>query len=209
MLLNDEMINAVGPSIVNPFDPALINPNSLDVRLGGVFKIARQFPIAYTGLRPCHVVDLQHDDTDDLFDVVTLAQIGDAFTIWPGQRVLAETLETFSIPADLGAQLEWKSSYARLFLTTHQTGGYIDAGFTGTVTLELINHSPWGIVLRYGMRIAQLSLITLSAPARRPYVHPLLGSHYHGQRGAQAAVRRRVGEDVLAAGQMVNAKTGL
>jgi deoxycytidine triphosphate deaminase len=73
------------------------------------------------------------------------------------------------------------SSLGRLGLICHATAGFVDPSWKGTLTLELTNFNSVPIVLRPGLPIAQLSLMGLDAPAERPYGHPDLGSHYHGQ----------------------------
>jgi hypothetical protein len=73
------------------------------------------------------------------------------------------------------------SSLGRLGLIVHATAGFVDPGFEGTLTLEITNLTRVPIVLWPGKPIAQLSFMTLDAPAQRPYGHPDLGSHYHGQ----------------------------
>ena len=73
------------------------------------------------------------------------------------------------------------SSLGRLGLIVHATAGFVDPGFSGSLTLEITNFNSVPIVLRPGLPIAQLSFMTLDRPAERPYGHPDLGSHYHGQ----------------------------
>ena len=73
------------------------------------------------------------------------------------------------------------SSLGRLGLIVHATAGFVDPGFSGTLTLEITNFNSVPIVLRPGLPVAQLSLMALDRPAERPYGHPELGSHYHGQ----------------------------
>jgi deoxycytidine triphosphate deaminase len=73
------------------------------------------------------------------------------------------------------------SSLGRLGLIVHATAGFVDPGFKGTLTLEITNLTRVPIVLWPGKPIAQLSFMTLDRSAERPYGHPSLGSHYHGQ----------------------------
>jgi hypothetical protein len=79
------------------------------------------------------------------------------------------------------ARIEGKSSFGRLGLIVHATAGFVDPGFAGTLTLEITNLTRVPIVLWPGKPIAQLSLMALDRPAEKPYGHPDLGSHYHGQ----------------------------
>lgn len=98
---------------------------------------------------------------------------------------LASTVEFVSIPDDLVARIEGKSSLAREGLMVH-TAGFIDPGFRGQLTLEIVNHGK-PFPLKKGMRIAQLAFQKLDLPAARPYGHPDLGSHYQGQMGPTPA----------------------
>jgi dCTP deaminase len=90
-------------------------------------------------------------------------------------------MEWVELPDDLVARIEGKSSLGRLGLIVHATAGFVDPGWKGTLTLEITNLTRVPIVLWPGKPIAQLSLMTLDRPAERPYGHPELGSHYHGQ----------------------------
>lgn len=105
------------------------------------------------------------------------------YPIMPGQVVLASTAERFVIPNDLSARVEGKSSLGRLFVTTHQTAGFVDPGFVGDITLEIVNVGPVVQYLQAGMKICQISFTQLTSPALRPYGSDGLGSHYQGQAG--------------------------
>ena len=101
--------------------------------------------------------------------------------IHPGEFVLGRTEEWVELPDDIVARIEGKSSLGRLGLIVHATAGFVDPGWKGTLTLEITNLTRVPIVLWPGKPIAQLSFMTLDAPAERPYGHPELGSHYAGQ----------------------------
>jgi hypothetical protein len=75
------------------------------------------------------------------------------------------------------------SSLGRLGLLTHSTAGFIDAGFSGHVTLELSNVATLPIKLWPGMKIGQLCFFRLTSPAEAPYGSGAEGSRYQGQRG--------------------------
>lgn len=75
------------------------------------------------------------------------------------------------------------SSLGRLGLLTHSTAGFIDAGFSGHVTLELSNVATLPIKLWPGMKIGQMCFFQLTSPAERPYGSGATGSRYQGQRG--------------------------
>jgi len=104
-------------------------------------------------------------------------------TLHPNEFRLAHTLEVVTLPADIAARVEGKSSLGRLGLLIH-TAGFIDPGFSGQITLELknLNHDQ-SLTLSYGQPVGQLAFFTMTTPAHRPYGHEELGSHYQGQRG--------------------------
>jgi hypothetical protein len=79
------------------------------------------------------------------------------------------------------------SSLGRLGLLTHSTAGFIDAGFSGHVTLELSNVATLPIMLWPGMKIGQLCFFRLSSPTEHPYGSDRHGSRYQGQRGPTAS----------------------
>ena len=101
----------------------------------------------------------------------------------PGEFVLGSTLEVVTLPDDLAARLEGKSSLGRLGLLTHSTAGFIDPGFSGHITLELSNVANLPITLWPGMKIGQLCLFRLTSPAEHPYGSAVYGSRYQDQRG--------------------------
>ena len=105
------------------------------------------------------------------------------FILHPGEFVLGSTYERVSLPDDVAARLEGKSSLGRLGLLTHSTAGFIDPGFSGHVTLELSNVATLPIKLWPGMKIGQLAFFRLSTPAEHPYGSEKYGSRYQGQRG--------------------------
>lgn len=109
------------------------------------------------------------------------------FDIQPQEFVLACTEELIEIGPGLLAILDGKSSLGRLGLQIHVSAGYIDPGWAGRVTLELVNHARRPIRLWAGMRIGQIRFERLSSPAERLYGDETLGSHYHGSLGTVQA----------------------
>lgn len=107
-----------------------------------------------------------------------------------GDSVLAHTVEHITVPPDLVARVEGKSTWGRRFLMVHSTAGFIDPGFSGQITLELHNLCRYAQTIPVGAYIAQLSFQRLDKPAVRPYGTPGLGSHYQGQTGATPAAER-------------------
>ena len=162
---------AEGAITIEPWDPALVQPASVDLRLGNSFRVFHNHRASAIDLR---------DPPSNLTEQLTIAD-GDSFVIHPGEFCLGATLEYVELPNDIVARIEGKSSLGRLGLIVHATAGFCDPGWKGTLTLELNNLTRVPIKLYPGLPIAQLSFMTLDAPAQRPYGHAELGSHYQGQ----------------------------
>ena len=129
------------------------------------------------------------DPAEDQPDLTRLVEVdkGEPFILHPGEFVLGSTYEVVTLPDDLAARLEGKSSLGRLGLLTHSTAGFVDPGFSGHVTLELSNVATLPIKLWPGMKIGQLCFFRLSSPAQNPYGSEKYGSRYQGQRGPTAS----------------------
>ncbi len=113
--------------------------------------------------------------------------VGEVVELTPGRSMLATTLEAITVPRDVVARVEGKSTFGRRFLMVHSTAGFVDPGFTGQITLELHNLGVEPIALMVGAPIAQVSFDWLDGPCDRPYGSDGLHSHYQGQRGATDA----------------------
>jgi dCTP deaminase len=158
---------------LDPFDVAMLQPSSIDVRLDRFFRVFNN--TKYTHIDPSR----QQDELTSLVE----AAGDEPFVLHPGEFVLGSTFETVSLPDDLAGRLEGKSSLGRLGLLTHSTAGFIDPGFDGHITLELSNVANLPITLWPGMKIGQLCLFRLSSAAENPYGSKAAGSRYQGQRG--------------------------
>jgi dCTP deaminase len=158
---------------VDPFDPQMLQPSSIDVRLDRFFRV-------FDNSRYTHIDPMRQQD-----ELTTLVEpVGEEpFVLHPGEFVLGSTFEAVTLPDDLAGRLEGKSSLGRLGLLTHSTAGFIDPGFSGHITLELSNVANLPITLWPGMKIGQLCLFQLTSPAEHPYGSTQAGSRYQGQRG--------------------------
>jgi dCTP deaminase len=157
---------------IDPYDEALLQPSSVDVRVDRYFRVFRN------NLYPYIDVKVEQEALTELVEVD-----GEPFILHPGEFVLGSTLERVKLPDDLVARLEGKSSLGRLGLLIHSTAGFIDPGWDGHVTLELSNVANLPITIYPGMKIGQVSFMELSEPASAPYGAAKLGSKYQGQRG--------------------------
>ena len=175
MLLSDGDLRKeieAGRLLLDPWDPDMLQPSSIDVRLDRHFRVFQNS--RYTHIDP-------RQQQDELTTPVEPAG-DDPFVLHPGEFVLGSTYESVGLPDDLAGRLEGKSSLGRLGLLTHSTAGFIDPGFSGHITLELSNVANLPITLWPGMKIGQLCLFRLSSPAESPYGTARAGSRYQNQR---------------------------
>ena len=176
MLLSDRDIRTAvdaGDIRLDPWDPAMVQPSSVDVRLDKYFRVFENH--RYPSIDP----SVEQPELTRLIEV----DGGEAFVLHPGEFVLASTYETVTLGPAVAARLEGKSSLGRLGLLTHSTAGFIDPGFSGHVTLELSNMATLPVKLWPGMKIGQLCFFELTSPAEHPYGSPQYSSRYQGQRG--------------------------
>jgi dCTP deaminase len=176
VLLSDGDIRAevdAGRVSLEPYAPELVQPSSIDVRLDRMFRV-------FENHRYPHI-----DPAEEQPELTRMVQpTGDEpFILHPGEFVLGSTYEVVTLPDDIAARLEGKSSLGRLGLLTHSTAGFIDPGFSGHVTLELSNVATLPIKLWPGMKVGQLCFFRLSSPSEHPYGSEKYGSRYQGQRG--------------------------
>jgi dCTP deaminase len=159
--------------VLEPFDADMVQPSSVDVRLDRYFRV-------FENHRYPHIDPAQ--DQPELTRPVE-PDGDEPFILHPGEFVLGSTYEVVTLPDDIAARLEGKSSLGRLGLLTHSTAGFIDPGFSGHLTLELSNVATLPIKLWPGMKIGQFCFFRLSSPAENPYGTAAYGSRYQGQRG--------------------------
>lgn len=180
MLLSDRDIKAEidgGRVRLQPYDEAMVQPSSIDVRLDKYFRLFDNHKYPFI------------DPAQEQPDLTRLIEVerDEPFILHPGEFVLGSSFEIVTLPDDLAARLEGKSSLGRLGLLTHSTAGFVDPGFSGHVTLELSNAATLPIKLWPGMRVGQLCFFRLSSPTEHPYGSAKYGSRYQGQRGPTAS----------------------
>jgi dCTP deaminase len=177
MILSDRTIREqieAGRIVIDPFDPACIQPSSVDLHVDAEFRVFRNNRYPFIDVK-------QEQDLTELVEV----KPDEPFILHPGEFVLGSTLERVAIPDDLVARLEGKSSLGRLGLLIHSTAGYVDPGWDGYLTLELSNVANLPITIYPGMKIGQISFFRLTTAADMPYGSA--GNKYQGQRGPTAS----------------------
>ena len=176
MLLSDRDIRSCvdsGRVRLEPWDPQMIQPSSVDVHLDRFFRLFNNHK--YPVIDPAA-------DQPELTRLVDVSAEG-SLILHPGEFVLGSTYEKVTLADDVAARLEGKSSLGRLGLLTHSTAGFIDPGFSGHVTLELSNTATLPIVLYPGMKVGQLCFFQLSSAAEKPYGSGASGSRYQVSAG--------------------------
>jgi len=174
VVLSDRTIKAeieAGRIVIDPYDPGLVQPSSIDVR------VDRKFRVFHNARHP--FIDVRKP-MEDLTELVEVPE-GEPFILHPGEFVLGQTLEAITLPDDLVARLEGKSSLGRLGLLIHSTAGFVDPSFEGNLTLELSNVANLPITIYYGMPIGQISFMRMDGPVETPYGTAAAGSKYQGQ----------------------------
>src|SRR5438477_10320474 len=175
MVLSDRTITRLldeGRIEIDPYDPSLLQPSSVDVRVDRYFRVFRNSRYPFINVKEAQ---------EDLTELVEVD--GEPFILHPGEFVLGSTLERVQLPDDLVGRLDGKSSLGRLGLLIHSTAGFIDPGWNGHVTLELSNVANLPITIYPEMKIGQLSFVQMSEPAAVPSGSGALGSKYQGQKG--------------------------
>jgi len=176
VLLSDKDIKleiANGRVKLEPYSEEMVQPASVDIRLDRFFRTFENHKYQFI------------DPRQDQPELTRLVEVDakDPFVLHPGEFVLGSTFEVVTLPDDIAARVEGKSSLGRLGLLTHATAGFIDPGFSGHVTLELSNVSNLPVTLWPGMKIGQLCFIKMSSASEHPYGSNVYGSRYQNQRG--------------------------
>src|SRR5437870_9569359 len=175
MVLSDRTIRRLigeGRIGIAPFEPDLMQPSSVDVRVDRYFRVFRNSRYPYIDVKA------EQEGLTELVEV----EDDEAFILHPGEFVLGSTLERVALPDDLVVRLEGKSSLGRLGLLIHSTAGFVDAGWDGHLTLELSNVANLPIAIYPEMKIGQISFLQMTTAADLPYGAKGVGSKYQGQR---------------------------
>ena len=179
MILSDKDILSrikKGEIKIKPFKKVNLQQSTIDLTLDSKIRVFENYTVGLIDVKDYH-------DTSRLIDT----HRNGWFILHPGRFLLGSTVEEITVPNDLAAKLEGRSSWGRLGLIIHATAGYVDPGFSGRLTLEISNISQLPIKLYAGMRIAQIAFYLMTSEARRPYGSKSLGSKYQHQSDATAS----------------------
>ncbi|MCF7844758.1 MAG: dCTP deaminase [Kiritimatiellales bacterium] len=175
MILSDRDIKAAiaeGRVKIEGQEPFHIHASSMDLHLGESFKLYEHSKFA--------MLDPKNPETFATNVRTETCKEGDPFIVQPGEFVLGVTQEKITVPDDLVVRVEGRSSLGRLGIIVHSTAGFVDPGFSGTITLEISNLNRLPVALYPGMRVCQIAFEQMSSPAETPYNKKAF-SKYQGQ----------------------------
>jgi dCTP deaminase len=165
-----ELLVAEGTSgiFVSPLvNPAVqLGPSSLDVHLGAELSAISAEDSTHLDLtnKAALSKELQRHSH--------IRRIGpdEHFVLHPSEFALGSTLEFFRLPNNIAGRLEGRSSFGRVGLQVHATAGFVDPGFVGTLTFELINSGTLPLKIAPGLRLGQICFFRMSRAAEFGYM---------------------------------------
>jgi dCTP deaminase len=149
-----------------------IHASSMDLHLGETFKLYEHSKFA--------VLDPKKPESFKGNMRTITVENGESFIVQPGEFVLGVTQESITVPNDLVVRVEGRSSLGRLGIIVHSTAGFVDPGFSGTITLEISNLNRLPVALYPSMRVCQIAFEQMTSPAETPY-DKKPNSKYQGQ----------------------------
>jgi deoxycytidine triphosphate deaminase len=102
VILSDRSLReqiAAGRIVIDPYDERCVQPSSIDVKIGNLFRVFRNHTSG--------VIDVKQNQ-EDLTELITIPEDG-VFMLHPGEFVLGTTLETVTVPDDLVSRIEGKA----------------------------------------------------------------------------------------------------
>lgn len=151
--------------IIEPFKKERVQPASYDLTLGRGFKT----------IKPNQIISCDKKVKYDRIDE-------DKIVVYPGKFILATTQEKLILPNQVVGELSGKSSWGRRGLKI-ENAGFIDPGFSGTITLEILNEGSAPIVIKAGQEICQIEFRELKRKAKNSYDGKY--QHQEGTTGAK------------------------
>ena len=134
-----------------------IGPSSVDLHMSDVVKQLKH---------GSEIINLSYTKMEDLFEERNIGSTG--ITIYPGEFYLMSTAETVKFPSDISGFVQGRSSLARLGIKIHDAG-FVDAGFKGTITLEVTNLTMRAVQIPPDSRICQIVFVKSEKSSEVPY----------------------------------------
>jgi dCTP deaminase len=184
LLAHDEIEDLIDLEIVEYAEKALINSASLDIRLGMEILVERPAPL-WTPTSPQDgLVEVSLKNRNPLNMIGHNLKDHGPFKLYPGEFILAHSVEVFNLPNHISASYALKSSMARIGLE-HLNAGWCDAGWNGSsLTLELKNITRYHVItLEYLDKIGQMCFFKHKAV--KPEHSYATKGRYNGDRGVQ------------------------
>jgi dCTP deaminase len=192
MILNDKKIKEYIKSrkiVVEPFDENLVGPSSLDIRLGYKFRVFKSLEMEAIDIKDYEEDIYTRIDTENYIihvgkysDLYIIKNDSIPIIIHPGEFILASVYEYIELPDNIVGQIHGRSSIGRLGLLVHTSAGYVDPGYKGNLTLEIINVNKIPIKLYPKTKTAQIVFFE-TEPVEIPY-DKRKESKYVGEEGA-------------------------
>lgn len=168
MILSDSTIrDFLERDMIIPFREENLSPASYDITLGNKFLI----PVKDIYTKTLGIGDVRYREVES-----------GSVKMDPGAFLLAETVETLTLPDNVAAEVKSRSSTRRFGISICADAGYCDPGFSGKITLEIKNDAPYPVILRAGSRIGQLVFHEVDYRVHRPY-----SGKYQNQSGVTGA----------------------
>lgn len=158
-----------GDISITPYRSEQLNPSSYDLTLGPEVIVYDETTLCADTRVGAPMGRRRSIDSDGMF-------------LNPGVGYLMHTIEKIRAN-NLVAVIDGKSTLGRLFLSVHQTAGYVDPGFDGQYTLEVTVMFP--LKVYRAMRIAQVRFHTICGQVA------LYHGHYVGK-AATGSIRADV-----------------
>lgn len=143
---------------IKPLKEEQIGPASVDLTLSNEWYFFKEEYIGKT-------IDLSKKSYTELIRKVNANNV----ILRPGEMCMGKTVEKITLPPDIIGMLEGRSRYARIGLTAHVTASLVQPGCDNHQVLEIVNLSPFIVVLHAGMRISQITFDKMESPTTKPY----------------------------------------
>lgn len=155
MILSDKEINAymqnAAAPMIEPFLEDHLQAASYDVSMSGNISVLKRIE---------NVVDpSEKSDLDDMYEKIRIGSHG--YLFYPGEYLLAELAEKVTVPETLIAHIRPRTRFTRAGILVADQ--HCNPTYEGQLYIGLHNVGPNAILLRPGLKIAQLVFEKLSS----------------------------------------------
>ena len=144
---------------IAPFDPACVGAVSVDLHLGNSLRVFKKSRLSFDVEEETYFSSKFQDNTR----LVAMGPGG--YVLRPGCLVLGTTLENIRLSGNISGKLEGRSRFARMGLMVHVSSSLVQPGVNNVQVLEILNVSPFDLVLKPGTKICQIVFDGVSSKA--------------------------------------------